>query len=279
LTSHGKRVVLFLILCVAAAAALAGYIRFIHRPAVVERGQAVAVGVTTNPADLAAFRTRAHAVFVNTTFDANNNRIAVVPLDNSGGRRFVTSLHCERVHLGAKMGVCLTADRGVLTRYYGYLFNEDFKEGVAFPLQGAPSRARVSPDGRLAGVTVFVSGDSYAANSFSTRTSIIDATSGTVIGDLEQFTAIRDGQPFHAADFNYWGVTFAREPGVFYATLSTAGHMYLVRGEAARREVKVIYDGVECPSLSPDNTRIVFKKRERTNGRLVWRLHIPRSRR
>jgi len=178
------------------------------------------------------------------------------------------------VHVGARVGLCLNADRGVLTRYYGYLFDEAFHARAEFPLPGTPSRARVSPDGRLAAFTVFVAGDSYTNHSFSTRTTILDTESGRPLGDLEQFAAIRDGQPFQAQDFNFWGVTFAHEPGVFYATLATGGHLYLVRGSVPRREVTVVVDGVECPSLSPDDTRLVFKKRETSNGRFAWRLNV-----
>jgi WD40-like Beta Propeller Repeat len=271
LTSPGKRIVIFVLLCMAGAAVLAGYIRFVHLP---REGPDDAAGVTTNPADLAAFKSRNHVVFVNTTFDNRNNHIALAPLDAPGGLRFVTPLRCERVHMGGQIGLCLTADRGVLTKYYGYVFDSSFGERSQFPLQGTPSRARVSPDGRFGAVTVFVSGDSYASNSFSTRTTVIDMTSGQPLGELEQFTAIQNGEPFRAADFNYWGVTFSREPGIFFATLSTAGHMWLVRGDVSRREVTTIFDGVECPSLSPDGTRIVFKKRENKNGRLGWRLEV-----
>src|SRR5262249_10043796 len=211
---------------------------------------------------------------VNTSLDEYNDRLAVTPLDALTGSRFIAALRCERVHFASRVGLCLTADRGVLTRYYGYFFDQDFNKGSEFPLLGTPSRARVSPDGRLGAVTVFVAGDSYTNSNFSTRTTILDTRSAQVLGELEQFKAIKDGQPFHAVDFNYWGVTFTHEPGIFYATLSTAGHMYLVRGSVPQREVRVIYDGVECPSLSPDDSKVVFKKRETRNGRLGWRLHV-----
>jgi hypothetical protein len=269
-----SRVAIFLLVCAAGAAVLAGYIQLVHRPRLAESGQVAEQEVTANPADLSAYSSRAHVVFVNTSLDQYNDRLAVLALDDGKGSRFVGELRCERVHVGAGVGLCLNADRGVLTRYYGYFFDDAFQPRSEFPLQGTPSRARVSPDGRLGAITVFVAGDSYTNNSFSTRTTILDTASAQVLGELEQFTAIRDGQPFRATDFNYWGVTFARDPGVFYATLATGGHMYLVRGSVPRREVTVVHDGVECPSLSPDDTRVVFKKRVNENGRLGWRLHV-----
>jgi hypothetical protein len=272
LTSFHSRVALFLVLCAAGVLALLGYIRLTHNPKTIA-GRDTA-GTLTSPADLAAVTSRAHLVFLNTTLDDRNNRVAIAPLDELTGSRLITGLRCERVHMAARVGLCLTADRGVLSRYYGYLFDETFAARAQFPLQGAPSRARVSPDGRLAAMTVFVSGDSYANGNFSTRTTLIDTGTGRAVGELEQFTALQDGKAFRAADFNYWGVTFARQPGIFFATLGTAGHLWLVRGDASRREVTVLRDGVECPSLSPDDTRVVFKKRETKNGRLGWRLSV-----
>ena len=84
-------------------------------------------------------------------------------------------------------------------------------------LQGAPSSGarwdsqsnESSPDGRVVAVTVFVSGHSYSAGSFSTLTTLIDTATGAGLGDLEQFAVTRDGKPFKAVDFNFWGVTFA----------------------------------------------------------------------
>jgi hypothetical protein len=45
-------------------------------------------------------------------------------------------------------------------------------------------------------------------------------------------------------DINFWGVTFARAPGRFYATLGTKGHTYLVEGDWA-----VAADGSGEPRL------------------------------
>ena len=94
--------------------------------------------------------------------------------------------------------------------------------------------------------------------------------SGKLIVDLEKFDVTRDGKPFKAIDFNFWGVTFTRDGRRFYATLSTGGKMYLVEGDIQTRRARVIHEGVECPSLSPDETRIAYKQRQ---GR-TWRLHV-----
>ena len=64
----------------------------------------------------------------------------------------------------------------------------------------------------------------------------------------------------HAADINFWGVTFADDRR-FYATMATGGKTYLVRGDMTTRTLTTVHTNVECPSLSPDGTRIAFKKR------------------
>ena len=96
---------------------------------------------------------------------------------------------------------------------------------------------------------------------------------GRVLSDLEQFSITRDGAPFQAVDFNFWGVTFARDANHFYATLGTGGTTYLIEGDLGARQARVLVDNVECPSLSPDNRLIAFKKKVGT-GADPWRLYI-----
>src|SRR5262249_28338647 len=83
---------------------------------------------------------------------------------------------------------------------------------------------------------------------------------------------VKDGEPFDAPDFNFWGVTFAKDSNRFYATLGTGEHHYLVEGDVRRRSMKVLRDGVECPSLSPDGRQIAFKSRIGNQAR--WRLRV-----
>jgi Tol biopolymer transport system component len=132
----------------------------------------------------------------------------------------------------------------------------------------------VSPSGHLVAWTVFVSGDSYAGSSFSTRTSIVDIRTGTQTPSLEAYRIVLAGRTYHAADVNFWGVTFA-DDGHFYATLATGGKTYLVRGDLAARTVTALRPNVECPSLSPDGTRLVFKKRVAgLSADAPWRLYV-----
>jgi Tol biopolymer transport system component len=142
-------------------------------------------------------------------------------------------------------------------------------------LPGLPIRARVSPDGKLAASTVFVTGENYASENFTTRTTLYDLATRQAIADLETFTVERDGKPFSNIDFNYWGVTFRRDSNRFLATLGTGGKRFLVEGDVARRRFQVIANDVECPSLSPDERHVVFKrKREQTFGWQLWAMNL-----
>jgi WD40 repeat protein len=183
-------------------------------------------------------------------------------------------LNCERVYFAADRGLCMgVAPSGV--DYTATVFGSDLEAGDSIPLGGLPSRARVSDDGRYGAMTVFVSGDAYLESStaFSTRTYVVEMASGKTLGQLEQFSVSKDGKPFDAVDFNFWGMTFdPQDSDRFYATLATGEHHYLVEGSVGGREMRVLRDGVECPSLSPDGKRIVFKSR--IGGENRWRLHV-----
>jgi len=68
-------------------------------------------------------------------------------------------------------------------------------------------------------------------------------------------------------------VTFARDSDRFFATLATGGKTYLIEGSVRARTAHVIHENVECPSLSPDGTRIAFKKRGPDSAN-PWRLTV-----
>lgn len=157
--------------------------------------------------------------------------------------------------------MCLQAVHGALEdTYRAVVLDAHLRERHRFPAAGIPTRARVSPSGHLVAWTVFVSGDSYAGTDFSTRTALVDTRTWAIEDNLETFRVVKDGRPYHAADVNIWGVTFADDTR-FYATLATGGHTYLVRGDVAARTLTTLHANVECPSLSPDGTRIAYKKR------------------
>jgi hypothetical protein len=180
------------------------------------------------------------------------------------------------VYFAAGRGLCLGHNYfgGVTSSYGEYTFGPDFRVDHTFQQNGLPSRARLSPDGHFGSTTVFVAGDSYADGGFSTRTVLVDAASGATLGDLEQFTILRDGARFQAPDFNFWGITFAKDNNRFYATLGTGGKTYLIEGDLAARQARVLRENVECPSLSPDNKRLAFKKRVGSGTSPTWQLAL-----
>jgi hypothetical protein len=206
---------------------------------------------------------RPFLMFVSLIPDESFKHVVVAPLDAPDGARYVTALQCDRVYFAATRGLCLTAaaDNPAKPTYVARVFDERFAPIHTMTLTGAPSRTRLSPDGRRAAFTVFDEGHSYADGVFSTRTTIVDTATGAAIGDLESWAMTRDGVPFKDRDFNFWGVTFAADGNTFYATLRTKGSAYLIEGDVDARTGRVLMQGAECPSLSPDRERIAFKKR------------------
>lgn len=198
--------------------------------------------------------------------------LALVPVDRS--RPAVRAgLGCSRVYMAAGNGLCLAFDVDPLPGYRAKLFGPDLRARSSLGLEGIPSRARVSPDGRYGAFTIFVTGHSYRALDFSTRTAIVDMETGRyVVRTLEDFSVTKDGERIHSRDFNFWGVTFAADGSRFYATLWTKRTAYLVEGTVESRHVRVLRENAECPSLSPDGTRLVYKKREGGHG--AWRFHV-----
>ncbi|SEE30552.1 WD40-like Beta Propeller Repeat [Streptomyces sp. 2231.1] len=213
-------------------------------------------------------------MFVNAATGPHRTAVASVPAGDPGSGRTAASLKCARFYAAAGTGVCLQSVPGVLKQSNrALLLDAGLRTVRTFPLAGNPSRARVSPSGRFAAWTVFVSGESYSSAFFSTRTSILDTRTMRLTPSLETFSIVKDGKPYHASDVNFWGVTFAADDDTFYATLNTANRTYLVRGSLSRRTVTTLVQNVECPSLSPDGTRLAFKKRilSRTN---LWHEYV-----
>ena len=172
-----------------------------------------------------------------------------------------TALPCGRIHYAGGSGICLMYDSSApdaLTHVT--LFGSDFTPRHQFTVEGILSRARISPDGKYAAFTVFVSGHSYQDANMSTATVLLDTTTGASLGNLEEFETRKDGRVFQAPEFNFWGVTFAQDSNRFYATLQNGKKIYLVQGDVPSRKLTVLHENVECPSLSPDGTRLAFKK-------------------
>lgn len=134
------------------------------------------------PAGLASLHGQLGLLFVSAAFDVTNSRLRFASSGLTDAGRSVGELRCDRVHVAADAGICLVADRGLFTTYRAHTFGLDLKPRHTIALAGAPSRVCLSPDGRRAAMTAFVSGDSYNATGFSTGTTIVDMNTGTVLG-------------------------------------------------------------------------------------------------
>ncbi|MEU4804790.1 hypothetical protein [Actinosynnema sp. NPDC023587] len=170
-----------------------------------------------------------------------------------------TPLACQRVYRAAGTTVCLKL-AGPGPTYAAEVTRDGTSRSVALP--GVPSRAKVSTSGQVVSWTSFVTGDSYAVpGGFSTRTGYFDVRSGTAVESLEGFTAEIEGNVHTAQDVNYWGLTVASDDRTFYATLASGGFTWLVKGDLVDRRLTSLRRDAECPSLSPDGTKIAYKKR------------------
>ena len=237
---------------------------------------APAVARLTTPASApAAVPENQRVFFRHNGADGHFGSVAWIDTAKPADVHYVDTLHCEVVHVSGGHGICLSADRGVFTTYAATLFDTaTLVPGNSFPLKGIPSRTRMSADGRLAGLTVFVSGHGYTTLDFSTQTLLVDVASSAVVADLETFAVTRNGTSFTEPDFNFWGITFTPDAKNFYATLSTGGQHFLIRGDIAARRAEIVHENVECPSLSPDARRVAYKKRLMDGSRVQWQLHV-----
>jgi hypothetical protein len=189
------------------------------------------------------------------------------------GKPALGPVACERVYFAAGRGLCLSKSGALGASVRVRILGDDLRPRHELTVNGVPSRARISPDGRYGTVTSFVTGHSYAdPGKFSTKSTIFEMATGKKVADVEDFHVTKDGEDFRSIDFNFWGVTFATDDRTFYATLGTGGDTYLVRGDLRDRTVETLRQNAECPSLSPDGTRVVYKKR--IGNPSVWRYHV-----
>ena len=264
------RISLFVAICLICCGAAGAYTFHSVRHSESAR-QAIARSDSSDLAgQLASIASQPHLLFLQSD-GSFFRQIAVTPLGGDG-QTLVSSRLCQRVYYRTGRGLCLGKD------YQGgaFIFDSNLNVLHEIDIDGVPSRVRISPDGRFGAMTVFVAGHSYSDIGFSTRTAIVDMESGAfVISNLEDLAVTKDGRRFESQDFNFWGVTFAADSNRFYATLGSGGKTYLIQGDVSQRQAQTLKENVECPSLSPDGARLVFKKRfTRSPLTIDWQLYV-----
>jgi hypothetical protein len=214
-----------------------------------------------------------HIVFRNTAQGAGYGKVATVPIATPAAARTLLQQACDRVYATDKALSCLQIKRGVPTTFRATLFNRSGAAVASWPLSGVPSRTRISADSTRVATTSFVTGHSYATIGFSTET-VISRVGGDSYGNLEDFALWIDGERLTAADRNIWGVTFAADDTSFYATAASGDRTWLVQGDLTERSLTAIAVNAECPSLSPDGTRIAYKKNTGTLEAPHWGIAV-----
>ncbi|MFJ2890283.1 TolB family protein [Streptomyces sp. NPDC087305] len=267
---------LLVLLAAVAALAVVATASVLHASARAERRNETQPGGPRITAGRVTLTNPGTMVFRNMAWGPHRDELTTVPAATPAGPRTASGLKCLRFYAASGTGVCLQAVHGTVTdTYRALILDAHLKETARYDVPGIPSRARVSPTGHFAAWTAFVGGDSYAGTNFSTRAAIVDTRTGKLIPTLEAFRIVKDGHVYHAADVNFWGVTFAADDRTFYATLATKGSTYLVKGDLRARTVTTLHTNVECPSLSPDGTRIAYKKRVKGLPKdAPWHLYV-----
>lgn len=232
-----------------------------------------APGVATSDAQAGPAVAPGRIMFRHSGLDEAYGHVASVPLADPGGARVLSTTACDRLAAWAEGLSCLTTKRGVVTRFEALELDADLATTQEHGLAGIPSRTRVSPSGRLVATTSFVTGHSYMTSGFSTATVVRETGGGRSWGNLERFAFLVDGRRSAPEDRNVWGVTFV-DDRTFYATVATGGRTHLVRGDLAERTLTSVAEDAECPSLSPDGSRVAFKVDVSTGATKEWGLAV-----
>ncbi|MPM61119.1 hypothetical protein SDC9_107973 [bioreactor metagenome] len=199
------------------------------------------------------------------------DQLVVSKRDHKVLSRAPTRFGCDRVYQANEQLWCFTRITPGKPRYYtdptGYLFDlkTDSIPKASFKVKGIVSRARIAKDGRFAAGTAFTTGHSYmgvGGTHFSTATFIATLNEPRDAQNIQHWAVSHKGKAITSADLNLWGVTFdPANSDHFMVTVYFDGKPYLGEGNVSSKSIRVLKEGVECPSFSPDGKRIAYKSR------------------
>ncbi|MEV8373106.1 hypothetical protein AB0P21_10245 [Kribbella sp. NPDC056861] len=202
----------------------------------------------------------------------DQGKLAAASVTAPDGPRQVGELRCDRFATARSTSICLRTKPGSLPPLTEMLvLGRELDVVHQETLPGTPSRARVSPDGKIVNWTLFVTGDSYAASGFSTRSGFYDLEKKKLTKSIEELPVFVNGKRYYASDINYWGITFGADGDHFYVTMASKGKTYLIEAHLKKFRGEAIAENVECPSLSPDGERIAYKQKQPDGS---WRLAV-----
>ena len=232
-------------------------------------GSLSAQSATTSPATADTYT--AYVVRASDREYQRVDQLVVSKRDHKVQSRTPTRFGCDRVYEAQEQLWCFPRITPGKPRYYtdptGYLFDmkSEATPKASFKVKGIVSRARIANDGRFAAGTAFTTGHSYmgvGGTHFSTATFIATLGDAKDAQNIQNWAISHQGKPVISADLNLWGVTFdPSNSDHFLVTVYFDGQPYLGEGNVASKSIRVLQQGVECPSYSPDGKRIAFKSR------------------
>ena len=153
----------------------------------------------------------------------STGRIASVPMSDPAAAPQVSGLRCDRFAVAAQTAVCLAVRPGTLPPVTDVLVLDDhlaIKHKESLP--GTPSRAPGLP-GRQTAFTGRCSSPATPTPPPASRPAP-DSTKWTPAGwsrRSRNWPCWSTASRYFASDANFWGITFARDDNLFYATLAS----------------------------------------------------------
>jgi hypothetical protein len=234
-------------------------------------GSSATTGSPDSVANDASVLVEPPVVFRSIALGAHYGQLAAVPLADPAGARANLGMNCERTYATRTTGVCLFAKRGVVQTYGIPMLDGQLRPTGQAELAGLASRVRISADSSLVATTTFVGGHSYAQAAFSTET--------IIRGDGKSLaTSSPGGAPSTAGPcdrlIGISGASHSPTKRHLLCNCRQRQHGLAVPGSIKGKSMISLRTDAECPSLSPDQTKIAYKRRIDSKTRGVWRLAL-----